>query len=126
MKTFNSIFILSLMIQAPNAFSLTAEEVREGCRQEVMKRASSNHFDLDKSAYKQNDLAENIVDDQSKMIRNLLTMEEKKLTQKKLDIMPWSDNYWPIYEGMLGRRYNDPEMRFGTTIHLKKKVNYFT
>jgi hypothetical protein len=112
MKTFNLIFILSLMIQAPNAFSLTAEEVREGCRQEIMARAKKDPIAQDKSAYKINDLAENIVDEPSKMIRNLLIMDDKKLTKKELEVMPWSDNYWPIYEGMLGRRYNDPEMRF--------------
>ncbi len=74
MKTFNSLFILLLALKAPSAFSLTVEEVREGCRQEVMARAQKNPFAHDKSAYKINDLAENIVDDPSKMIRNLLTM----------------------------------------------------
>jgi len=122
MKTFNSIIILSLVMAAPSAFSLTAEEVREGCRQEVIKRSHGNHFNHDKSAYKVNDLAENIVDEPSLMIRNLLVMEEKNLTKKTLEVMPWSDNYWPIYEGMLGRRYNDPEMRFSA---FKSYLEYY-
>lgn len=35
-------------------------------------------------------------------------IEEKGLTQARLEIQPWSGDYWPIYQGVLGQRYGDP------------------
>lgn len=69
---------------------------------------------IDKSFIQNNDRAENLVEDPDKMIRSLEVMEQKKLLEKKLSIMPWSDTYWPMAEGLIGYRYNDPEMRFSS------------
>jgi len=35
-------------------------------------------------------------------------MDAAKLTTAALDVTPWSDDYWPVYLGVLGRRYADP------------------
>ena len=32
-------------------------------------------------------------------------MDRRKLTVGKVDRRPWSDDYWPIYKGILGNRY---------------------
>ena len=42
-------------------------------------------------------------------VRTLQEMETKKLTSAELkgDLLPWSDDYWPIYKGILGARYAD-------------------
>jgi hypothetical protein len=47
------------------------------------------------------------------MILTLSEMEERQLLTKNVSKAPWSDSYWPLYEGTLGNRYNDPNVRFG-------------
>ena len=37
----------------------------------------------------------------------LAEMEEKSLTEAELEKVPWSDHYWPYYQGTLGWRYLD-------------------
>ncbi len=37
------------------------------------------------------------------------TIEAAGLQQSKLDESPWSDDYWPLYKGILGCRYADPD-----------------
>lgn len=69
---------------------------------------------IDKSFIQNNDRAENLVENPDKMIRSLEVMEQKKLLEKKLSVMPWSDTYWPMAEGLIGYRYNDPDMRFSS------------
>jgi hypothetical protein len=34
-------------------------------------------------------------------------MEKAKLLEAKLPEQPWSDSYWPLYQGVLGARYGD-------------------
>lgn len=53
------------------------------------------------------DYAENLVDNSARMLRSLKAMEGAKLRKAKLAENPWSDNYWPIYQGVLGARYAD-------------------
>ncbi len=101
-------FISILSAQA----SLSIEQmelVRKNCRQEIIE---SSPRVTNKSGIKENDKAEFLVEDQSKMIKNIKVMEEKKLTSSKLQVAPWSDSYWPIYLGALGNRYNDPDYNF--------------
>jgi len=52
------------------------------------------------------------VEDPSKMIFNLAEMENQKLLKKNVSEAPWSDSYWPLFEGALGARYNDSHMNF--------------
>ncbi len=80
--------------------------VKSDFRRNLVKSSSN------KSIILYGDRAEDLVDNPQKMIRDLKTMETKSLLDKKLTNMPWSDNYWPIYQGMLGIRYNDPEMSY--------------
>lgn len=84
--------------------------VRKNCRQEIIDKSFSI---IDKSIILQDDHAENLVEDASKMIFTLAEMDHLKLLSKNLSQKPWSDNYWPLYEGTLGHRYNDPDAHFG-------------
>lgn len=91
-------------------------ELKKGLHENIMLRAryeSPLLRHIDKSFIKNNDRAENLVDHPEAMIKNLEMMEEKKLMEKRLSTVPWSDTYWPLAEGGIGARYNDPEMRFG-------------
>lgn len=48
-----------------------------------------------------------------KLLRNLQKMEESNLTKysfPKDDSLPWSDTYWPLYQGGLANRYADPDV----------------
>ena len=41
------------------------------------------------------------------LMTTLHEMDELKLTSGKVKVMPWSDDYWPIFQGILGKRYED-------------------
>jgi hypothetical protein len=95
--------------------------IRKNCRQDLIEKSLVNRPAIDKSIILQNDLAENLVEEPSKMIINLSEMNDKNLLAKNLSISPWSDSYWPIYSGSLGLRYNDPQMSFSSW---KEHYNY--
>ena len=44
----------------------------------------------------------------NKLVTNPEEMEIQKLTKGASALQPWSDDYWPIYAGILGKRYADP------------------
>lgn len=60
-----------------------------------------------RAPFNQNDLAEDLVDNGSRMLRTLEAMESKKLRQAQLAESPWSDDYWGLYKGALAARYAD-------------------
>ncbi|MCS6915619.1 MAG: hypothetical protein RMK29_00075 [Myxococcales bacterium] len=63
-----------------------------------------------RAPFANNDRVENLVDGPaSDLLRTLEAMEARSLRQAKLDESPWSDWYWPIYQGILGCRYADPD-----------------
>ncbi len=101
--------IFSQSVQASNNF-IYEESIRKNCRREVIEKSFLNS---DKSIILQNDRAQNLVEDKEKMIFSLADMESLKLLKKEVSSIPWSDTYWPLYEGGLGHRYNDPQMHFG-------------
>ncbi|MCO4792777.1 MAG: hypothetical protein KC493_03635 [Bacteriovoracaceae bacterium] len=43
----------------------------------------------------------------SNIIKNIFKMDDLQLNQGKVLEGPWSDDYWPIYKGILGSRYAD-------------------
>lgn len=64
-----------------------------------------------------NDLneAKNLVDNKESFVSNLFKMQGQGLMQAKLDSQPWSDSYWPLYNGSLGYRYaekNWPNVKY--------------
>lgn len=61
-----------------------------------------------RAPYEDNDLAENLVDNGESMLRTLEAMESQNLKSAQLAESPWSDTYWPIYEGQVAARYADP------------------
>lgn len=82
---------------------------KQKCRREVIEKAQSNQ---NKSIILQNDYAQELVEDPSRMILNIEEMENKNLLKKNLSVSPWSDSYWPLFEGGLGDRFDDPNMNF--------------
>lgn len=86
------------------------EVVRKNCRQEIIEKSLHQ---IDKSVIFKNDRAEDLVEDESKMVFTLADMESLNLVSKNLSQKPWSDTYWPLAEGTLGNRYNDSNMHFG-------------
>jgi hypothetical protein len=122
MKTLLFLSTIILPLSFSHGFSHAAinmeafTDIRQTFREKIMEQ--SRYYSpllrhVDKSFIQNNDRAENLVDNPDKMIRSLEEMEQKNLLDKKLSVAPWSDTYWPIAEGMIGARYNDPEMRFG-------------
>lgn len=66
------------------------------------------------------------------ILYSLEQMEKMNLLQAELKNEPWSDNYWPIYKGILGARYIDPNFYFGSDFKgyfdyvTKEDVSFFT
>jgi len=117
MKTLLILSAIGLSFNLHAAINMEAfTEIKQTFRERIM--AQSQYYSpllrhIDKSFIQNNDRAENLVDDPDKMIRSLEEMEQKNLLAKKLSVAPWSDTYWPMAEGLIAARYNDPEMRFG-------------
>lgn len=117
MKFFILLSISSLLAGAAQA-SVQIEalvDLKKAFHEKIM--AQSQYWSpllrhVDKSFIQNNDRAEDLVDNPEKMISSLEVMEQKNLLFKKLSVEPWSDTYWPIGEGMIATRYNDPDMRF--------------
>jgi hypothetical protein len=61
---------------------------------------------LDEAAIKRNDRPENLVDE-LRYVRPA-DMDAAGLSRAALAESPWSDDYWAIYLGILGKRYDDP------------------
>lgn len=62
-----------------------------------------------RAAIEGNDRAEALVDGGTQLLRTLEEMEARGLRRAQLAESPWSDWYWPIYQGILGCRYADPD-----------------
>lgn len=48
-----------------------------------------------------------LVDAGSKILRTLKDMEKKNLLTGEVEVSPWSDHYWSLYQGQLAYRYAD-------------------
>ena len=64
-----------------------------------------------KSSFRSNDRVDSLVDTQN-IERNILSMDKSSLTEGEVQNRPWSDDYWPIYRGILGSRYADDEFDY--------------
>ena len=88
------------------ALSLICMNVQADEHQAIRARVMELGPNFD-SQIEDGDRAEDLVD-QFKF-NKLSQMSDAKLTEAKLAETPWSDSYWPIYQGMLANRYSDPE-----------------
>ena len=59
-----------------------------------------------RAAFRSEDLAQNVVD--TFKYSQLEDMESAGLKEASLAESPWSDDYWAMYSGILGKRYADP------------------
>lgn len=48
------------------------------------------------------------------IVKNIDIIHEKKLFTGEVSTIPWSDDYWPIFKGILGARYADEEYEYFT------------
>jgi hypothetical protein len=103
-----------LMLSLIGALAVICTDVQAGPnlkasfeeREALRTRIKELSLDID-SKIEEADRAENLVDEFK--FKNLAEMGAAQLTQAKLAETPWSDSYWPIYQGMLANRYADPE-----------------
>lgn len=73
-----------------------------------------------REAFAENDQADGFVD--TYRYSGLQSMEANNLMRSMLDESPWSDDYWAIYLGVLGKRYADPQ--FPASEDWKKNFDY--
>lgn len=74
------------------------DEARKGIYQ-------SEQISDDRAAFQSNDMPQNLVD--TFVHKSLETIEASGLKEAKLSEQPWSDDYWALYTGSLGKRYAD-------------------
>ena len=75
-----------------------------------------------RAAFQSNDLAQNLVDELR--YKDLEAMESANLTEASLAESPWSDDYWALYSGVLGKRYADPA--FPASSDWKENYDYIS
>ena len=75
-----------------------------------------------KAPYAANDRPESLAD--TIKYTDLASMEAAGLMQAQLPVQPWSDDYWGLYRGCLGKRYGDPE--FPDSQDWKEHYTYVT
>ena len=92
-------------------------DARDALRQQVTSR---DEVAVGRAAFAQNDQANSFVD--SFRYSGLQSMEDSGLMRARLNETPWSDDYWAIYLGMLGKRYADP--RFPGSANWKANYDY--
>ncbi|MEZ5477263.1 MAG: hypothetical protein R3E95_07205 [Thiolinea sp.] len=91
--------------------------VRDALRNLLYQR---EEISADRAAYTANDNAENLVDDFKHT--SLAAMEDAGLQTAQLGESPWSDDYWALYAGTLGKRYADPD--FPTSDNWQVNMQY--
>uniref|UniRef100_UPI0040573C22 hypothetical protein n=1 Tax=Candidatus Electronema sp. TaxID=2698783 RepID=UPI0040573C22 len=93
----------------PEALPLFSPEALEskayvGARDELRTLLDSD--EEKRAAIASNDQARNLVD--SYVHTSLQSMQASGLMRARLSVTPWSDDYWGLYLGCLGKRYADP------------------
>lgn len=64
-------------------------------------------FSLDKAEMSSSEDAAYLLE-LNQLVSSPLEMEQRNLLKGRAAEQPWSDDYWPIYSGILGKRYADP------------------
>ncbi|MGQ5523875.1 hypothetical protein ACUHMQ_11505 [Chitinimonas sp. PSY-7] len=62
------------------------------------------------AAIRGNDNPANLVDNGASLLSNVLDMDNRGLSSARLNEQPWSDTYWPLYNGSVSYRYGDPDV----------------
>ncbi|MGQ5525530.1 hypothetical protein ACUHMQ_20055 [Chitinimonas sp. PSY-7] len=73
---------------------------------------------------RENDDPARLVDAGDWLIRNVNQMDRRHLTSAKLNKQPWSDTYWPFYNGSISYRYGDPKVGSNNPKTWKDYWNY--
>ena len=77
-------------------------DAREGLRNALLEIEDPS---TGRAAFQPNDNAADLVD--NFQFNNLQTMDDANLLKAKIPENPWSDDYWALYQGVLGNRYSD-------------------
>lgn len=86
------------------------------------RRAQMGISPAGREGWQNHDDASDLVDNSRSMVTNLVEMDKKNLERAALKTNPWSDSYWPIFQGALGARYADKS--FPNDDNWKKNFTY--
>jgi hypothetical protein len=96
----------------PNVRYFSKDEIQNNQYVTIKRKLRKNLIrPQTKSEIRNNDRAENLVDNRN-IIRTLNVMQEKNLLVGEVTQNPWSDDYWGIYKGQLGARYANLDFDF--------------
>ncbi|MBI3556837.1 MAG: hypothetical protein HY074_11290 [Deltaproteobacteria bacterium] len=94
-----------------DAFDAHPEDVLNRRARVIENIRRSEVFGLDATApYLENDSAANLVDELK--YTDLVAMESAGLLRARLAEQPWSGDYWPVYRGMIAKRYAEDPRHF--------------
>ncbi len=74
------------------------------------------------SSPEENDHPHSLLED-SGFVENIYEIDKRDLLSGEIEKKPWSDDYWPIYKGILGARYGAEDFPFSTD--WKENFDYF-
>ncbi|MDK2123900.1 hypothetical protein [Parachitinimonas caeni] len=89
------------------AYIATKDEVRNQLINGKRRMAGGVEVFAASAAIAGNDDAARLVDNGSAMVRNVFDMDTQNLKSARLEEQPWSDTYWPLYNGSVSNRYAD-------------------
>ena len=98
-------------INENNFVQIKSKSKKNFCRNINGVRQCLNNLSIQgRASFRSNDLAQNLVDSGYNHLESLDEIEShpNKLSQGRLSTQPWSDDYWAIAQGILGKRYADP------------------
>lgn len=104
MKLLSRFIVISLFIFS---FSSNAQNRVPSPSEKIHFRNIFFGINQDKMAIPASESVESLLQ-LNQLIKNPKEMESLNLMQGRAKQAPWSDDYWPIYSGILGKRYDDP------------------
>ncbi len=88
-------------------------EKKDQVRSEIISKQlanSENSLVIPYSDYPAYEDPRSFVDYPQNFINNIHIIDTKNITQAQLPFTPWSDSYWPLYQGSITYRYADPNV----------------
>ncbi len=98
--------VLILIISLYTSYQAWANTLVAAYRSDIRDSVIRKSFNSEKSEPRSNDLVEDLLPHLS-IERNIFTLSKNNLSDAHVTTLPWSDDYWPIYKGILGTRYMD-------------------
>lgn len=96
---------------AQKEYVISKDKIRRTHCKEVRGSTVCLNQEDGRAMIESNDNIDDFIDNGADIIKNLNEIEKHNLFKKNLSVQPWSDDYWALAKGVLGKRYADPNKK---------------